>query len=87
MALTASGRFRSLAISTVAAPMDTPISASVAEGCADLFQVFYNYLETVREAPTELVEEATETLREDFAQYWARTLCNVLRAVNAVRYR
>ncbi len=66
---------------------DTPISASVAEGCADLFQVFYNYLETVREAPTELVEEATETLREDFAQYWARTLCNVLRAVNAVRYR
>ena len=66
---------------------DTPISASIAEGCADLFQVFYNYLETVREAPTELIEEATETLREDFAQYWARTLCNVLRAVNAVRYR
>ncbi|MGN1252307.1 MAG: DUF5063 domain-containing protein [Muribaculaceae bacterium] len=66
---------------------DTPISASIAEGCADLFQVFYNYLETVREAPNELIEEATLTLREDFAQYWARTLCNVLRAVNAVRYR
>lgn len=66
---------------------DTPISASIAEGCADLFQVFYNYLETVREAPNELIEEATQTLREDFAQYWARTLCNVLRAVNAVRYK
>ena len=66
---------------------DTPISASIAEGCADLFQVFYNYLETVREAPNELIEEATLTLREDFALYWARTLCNVLRAVNAVRYR
>ncbi|MGM9852779.1 MAG: DUF5063 domain-containing protein [Muribaculaceae bacterium] len=66
---------------------DTPISASISEGCADLFQVFYNYLETVREAPNELIEEATLTLREDFAQYWARTLCNVLRAVNAVRYR
>lgn len=65
---------------------DTPISASIAEGCADLFQVFYNYIETVRDAPTPLVEEATETLRDDFGQYWARTLCNVLRAVNAVRH-
>lgn len=65
---------------------DTPISASVAEGCADLFQVFYNYLETVRDAPNELVDEATTTVRDDFAQYWARTLCNVLRAINAIRY-
>lgn len=65
---------------------DTPISASVAEGCADLFQVFYNYLETVRDAPDELIEDATTAVREDFAQYWARTLCNVLRAINAIRY-
>lgn len=66
---------------------DTPIGASIAEGCADLFQVFYNYIETVRDAPADLISEATSTLREDFTQYWSRALCNVLRAVNAVRYR
>lgn len=66
---------------------DTPIGASIAEGVADLFQVMYNFVETVREAPIDVINDATSVLREDFDAYWSRTLCNVLRALNAVRHR
>ena len=66
---------------------DTPIAASISEGVADIFQVLYNYLETVRDAPDELILEATGAVREDFAQYWSRKLCNVLRAINALKYQ
>lgn len=65
---------------------DTPIGASIAEGCADLFQVMYNYVETVREAPALLIDETTQAMRDDFEQYWSRRLCNVMRAINAVKY-
>lgn len=65
---------------------DTPIAASISEGVADLFQVMYNYLETVRNAPDDLVAEATIAMREDFAQYWSRRLCDTMRAINALRY-
>ncbi len=34
---------------------DTPIAASIAEGVSDLFQVFYNFLETVRDATEDVV--------------------------------
>lgn len=66
---------------------DTPVTASIAEGCADLYQVFYNYIETVRDAPDMFIESVTAGLREDYEMYWSKVLCNVLRAVNAVLYR
>lgn len=65
---------------------DTPIAASVSEGIADLFQVMYNFIETVREAPNELISEAVEAVRDDFGHYWSRTICNLIRALNAVYY-
>lgn len=65
---------------------DTPIAATVSEGVADLFQVFYNYIETVRDATDDLIADATATVRDDFATYWSRRLCNTLRAINAVKY-
>lgn len=65
---------------------DTPIAASISEGIADIFQVLYNYLETVRDAPHDLIADATALVREDFDHYWARRLCNVFRAINAIRY-
>ena len=65
---------------------DTPIGASVSEGLADLFQVFYNFLETVRDAPEELADEALGAIREDFATYWAQILCNVMRPLNSIYY-
>lgn len=66
---------------------DTPIGASLAEGLADLYQVFYNMLETVRDAPEELAEEALAAVSDDFRDYWSRILCNVMRPLNNLMYK
>lgn len=65
---------------------DTPISATVSESLADLYQVFYDFLETCREAPNELISEALAAVRENFAEFWSQTLTNVLRALNAIKF-
>lgn len=65
---------------------DTPIAATVSEGLADLFQVCYNFIETVRDAPEYLIEEALAAVKEDFETYWSGMLCNVMRPLNQLRY-
>lgn len=65
---------------------DTPIAASISEGLADIFQVLYNFLEAVKDVPEELVAMGLVAIKEDFGAYWSRILCNVLRALNHVRY-
>lgn len=65
---------------------DTPIGASISEGLADLFQVFYNIVQTARDASPEFIAELMPSLRDDFADYWSGLLCNVLRAVNKLYY-
>lgn len=65
---------------------DTPIGSSIAEGLADIFQVLYNALEVIRDAPEDLTNATLAAVKEDFETYWSRPLCNVLRAVNNVRY-
>ncbi len=65
---------------------DTPIAASISEGLADIFQVFYNFLEAVKDAPEDLVEACLIAVKDDFGGYWSRILCNVLRALNHIRY-
>lgn len=62
---------------------DTPIAASVAESLADLFQVFYNFIETVRDAPQDLIDSAVAAVKEDFNYNWSQTLVNVLRPLNS----
>lgn len=66
---------------------DTPVSASIAEGLADIFQVLYNFLATVRDATDETVTLALVSVKDDFKAYWSSTLCNVLRALNAIAVR
>ena len=66
---------------------DTPVSASISEGLADIFQVLYNYLATVRDTTDETVALALASVSDDFKAYWSRTLCNVLRALNAIAIR
>lgn len=63
---------------------DTPVSASISEGLADIFQVLFNFIATVRDATDETIALAVRSVREDFRNYWSRTLCNVLRALNAL---
>ncbi|MCC8071115.1 MAG: DUF5063 domain-containing protein [Bacteroidales bacterium] len=65
---------------------DTPIAASISEGLADIFQVLYNFLEMVKDAPDAIMEMALQAVKEDFESYWSRVLCNVLRALNHLRY-
>lgn len=66
---------------------DTPIAASIAEGLSDIYQVLFNFLAAVRDSTEENRIAALGIVSDDFMQYWSRPLCNVLRAVNSIRYR
>lgn len=66
---------------------DTPIAASISECLADIFQPLYNFISVVRDTEGEKIEEAYRDCRENFESYWAQTLCNVLRAVNYLKYK
>lgn len=65
---------------------DTPIGASIAEGLADLFQVFYNFISTIRYADEETINGMLAGIREDFVSYWSQLLVNLLRPLNDIRY-
>ncbi len=65
---------------------DTPIAASIAEGLCDIFQVLYNFLEAVRDSTEDNILSALSIVSDDFRNYWSRPLCNVLRALNSIRY-
>lgn len=65
---------------------DTPVAASVSEGLADIFQVVFNFLHTASEATDETMALAVSAMTDDFRSYWSATLCNVLRALNHLRY-
>ncbi|MDE7410596.1 MAG: DUF5063 domain-containing protein [Paramuribaculum sp.] len=65
---------------------DTPIAASVSEQLADIMQVCYNFVETIKDAPDEVIVNALYAVKEDFQTYWSSKLCNVLRPLNQIRY-
>lgn len=65
---------------------DTPIAASVSECLADIFQVVYNFVETIRNAPDEIVAEALTAVADDFGGYWSQIICNVMRPLNHLRH-
>lgn len=64
---------------------DTPVAASVSEGLTDMFQVFYNFINTVRDTTDDTVRLALQVVAEDFQAYWSQTLCNTLRALNHLK--
>lgn len=65
---------------------DTPVAASISEGLADLFQVFFNFINTIRDTTDETVALAMQSVAEDFRGYWSQTLCNTLRALNHLNH-
>lgn len=65
---------------------DTPIAASISEGLADIFQALYNMVMIVKESEGDEAAGAYVECRENFAAYWSQTLCNVLRALNNLRF-
>lgn len=65
---------------------ETPIAASISECLADIFQPLYNFLSVVKESEGLHAEEAYMECRENFVAYWSQTLCNVMRALNHLRF-
>lgn len=65
---------------------DTPIGASIAENLADIFQDLFNFVEVVRDSEGEQTIEALALCKENFSNYWSQRLCNVLRALNNIKY-
>ena len=65
---------------------DTPISASISENLADLYQEFFNLIHSVQDALTETQHEMLCQCKINFINYWGQTLCNVLRALNNAFY-
>ena len=65
---------------------DSPIAASISEGLCDIFQVLFNFLEAVKDSTEEVIGSALTIVSEDFRHYWSRPLCNVLRALNHIKY-
>lgn len=63
---------------------DTPIAASISEELADIFQVLYNFVENVKDAPEGVILDSIDAVKEDFKLYWSQTLCNVMRPLNAI---
>ena len=63
---------------------DTPVSASISENLADIYQVLFDFLNTVRLGTDETVNEAIRAVKASFREYWSATLCNVLRALNHI---
>ncbi|MDE5969517.1 MAG: DUF5063 domain-containing protein [Muribaculaceae bacterium] len=67
---------------------DTPVSASISECLADLFQVFFNFIAALGNDPTdEVAAMSVLAIKEDFRNYWSRILCNVLRPLNDIAYK
>ena len=64
---------------------DTPVAASISASLADIFQVLFNFISTIRDATDETVRVAINSVRDDFKSYWSATLCNVLRALNHLK--
>lgn len=65
---------------------DTPISASISEGMADIFQSLFNFVHLVKDSEGEQLEEAFINCKDEFENYWSQTLCNIMKAFNNVKY-
>lgn len=65
---------------------DTPVAASISESLADIFQALYNFIGIVKDSEGENAMAAYTECRENFASYWSQTLCNVMRALNHLRF-
>ena len=65
---------------------ETPISASVSEGMADIFQSLYDFINIVKDSEGIQLEDAYINCKENFENYWSQTLCNLLKVFNNLKY-
>lgn len=65
---------------------ETPITSSISECMADIYQPLFNFVSIVHDSEGNLMEEAFINCKEDFESYWSQTLCNVQKALNNIKY-
>ncbi len=65
---------------------ETPIAASISEEICDIYHELYNMLENCRDSTNDIINETLDIVKEDFSTFWSQKLCNVLRALNALKY-
>ena len=65
---------------------DTPITATISENLCDLYQEFYNFIQTIKNSSAEHVNEIVYIEKENFESYWGQTLLNVTRAIHNLKF-
>lgn len=66
---------------------DTPVSASVSENMADIYQDVRNFVSVYQYGLTEQMFDALCHCIENFREYWGQKLVNVLRPLHTLLYR
>ena len=65
---------------------DTPITKSISEDIADIYQDIKNFVCLFQLGINETMHDAIIECNEHFRQYWGQTLTNTLRALHDIRY-
>lgn len=65
---------------------DLPLTSTISENMADIYQDVKDFLMSYRSAVTEIMNDALVELQTNFESYWGQRLVNVLRALHMVSY-
>lgn len=65
---------------------ETPISASISEDLADIYQDLKNFITVYERGIEENMNDALVVCIENFRSYWGQKLVNVLRALHMLKY-
>ncbi len=65
---------------------DMPLTATISEDLADIYQDIKNFIEAYKTAVTEIMNDALYELTNNFELYWGQKLVNTLRALHNVYY-
>lgn len=63
-----------------------PLTATISENLADIYQDIKDFLMSYRTAVTEIMNDALLELIQNFEEYWGQRLVNVLRALHNVAF-
>jgi len=63
---------------------DTPVAVSLAEQLADIYQIAFDFAQSMREAPTEALPEVLADFKFRFDNYLSQTICSAMRACDFI---
>ncbi len=66
---------------------EEPLTASISENLADVYQDVKDFLMSYRTAVTEIMNDALIELVNSFEEFWGQRLVNVLRAMHEIAFR